>query len=117
MELLLGTGNQNFVCRTMSLVDLPGMTRVAVRGQRDDIAERLKALITDCIRSPSCIILAVSAANTDLANSDAIMLARSVDPLGDRTIGTSRPALFLSVQIRTVAGVCAQLGNNRSPIK
>ena len=33
------------------------------------------------------IILAVSPANTDLANSDALQLARMVDPEGLRTIG------------------------------
>lgn len=71
----------------MSLIDLPGMTRIPVKGQPDDIAERLERLIMSYIRNPSCIILAVSAANTDLANSDAIALSRSVDPEGLRTIG------------------------------
>jgi dynamin 1-like protein len=33
------------------------------------------------------VILAVSAANVDLANSDSLKLARSVDPQGKRTIG------------------------------
>lgn len=76
----------------MSLIDLPGMTRIPVKGQPDDIAERLERLIMSYIRNPSCIILAVSAANTDLANSDAIALSRSVDPEGLRTIGaSSRP--------------------------
>jgi replication fork clamp-binding protein CrfC len=31
--------------------------------------------------------LALTAANTDLANSDALQIARVVDPQGDRTIG------------------------------
>jgi dynamin 1-like protein len=35
----------------------------------------------------SSVILAVSAANVDLANSDSLKLARSVDPQGRRTIG------------------------------
>lgn len=39
------------------------------------------------IREPSCIILAVSAANTDLANSDALQMAQLVDAEGARTIG------------------------------
>ena len=33
------------------------------------------------------VILAVSPANVDLANSDSLKLARSVDPQGRRTIG------------------------------
>ena len=71
----------------MSLVDLPGMTRVPVRGQPDNIATKLKHLIMQYILNPACIILAVSAANSDLANSDAIALARAADPQGTRTIG------------------------------
>ncbi|XP_035546215.1 dynamin-related protein 1E-like [Juglans regia] len=34
-----------------------------------------------------CIILAISPANQDIATSDAIKLAREVDPSGDRTFG------------------------------
>ena len=71
----------------MSLVDLPGMTRVPVQGQPENIASKLRALIMSYISNPSCIILAVSAANADLANSDAIALAREADPEGARTIG------------------------------
>jgi len=39
------------------------------------------------IRPQNALILALSAANTDLANSDALQMAREVDPSGDRTIG------------------------------
>jgi len=35
----------------------------------------------------TAIIMAVSPANQDLANSDALKLARRVDPYGERTIG------------------------------
>ena len=38
-------------------------------------------------QNPNAIILAVSAATSDLATSDAIQLARRVDPDGQRTIG------------------------------
>jgi replication fork clamp-binding protein CrfC len=38
-------------------------------------------------KRPSTIILAVTPANTDLANSDALQVAREVDPEGIRTIG------------------------------
>jgi dynamin 1-like protein len=37
--------------------------------------------------SHNSVILAISAANVDLANSDSLKLARSVDPQGRRTIG------------------------------
>ena len=35
----------------------------------------------------NALILAISPANLDLANSDALKLAKAVDPAGDRTIG------------------------------
>ncbi|OQU81363.1 hypothetical protein SORBI_3006G047900 [Sorghum bicolor] len=44
-------------------------------------------MIMQYIKHPSCIILAVSPANADLANSDALQLARLADPDGSRTIG------------------------------
>lgn len=39
------------------------------------------------IKNPNAIILSVTSANTDLANSDALKMAREVDPNGDRTVG------------------------------
>lgn len=39
------------------------------------------------IEKPNTLILALSPANTDLANSDSLKLAKEVDPQGDRTIG------------------------------
>lgn len=39
------------------------------------------------ITNPNCVILSVSPANVDLANSDSLKLARSADPQGRRTIG------------------------------
>ncbi|KAI3436285.1 hypothetical protein D9Q98_002338 [Chlorella vulgaris] len=72
---------------TMTLVDLPGITRVPVGDQPSDIEGRLRAMIMDYIKAPSCLILAVSPANQDIVNSDAIDMARQVDPEGRRTIG------------------------------
>lgn len=39
------------------------------------------------ISKPNAIILAVSPANQDIANSDALKMAREVDPSGKRTVG------------------------------
>jgi dynamin 1-like protein len=44
-------------------------------------------LISEYIAKPNSIVLAVSPANVDLVNSEALKLARHVDPLGRRTIG------------------------------
>ena len=44
-------------------------------------------MILEYITEDNSIILAVTPANSDLANSDALKLARKVDPGGLRTIG------------------------------
>jgi|EP00505_MAST-04D_sp_SCG-Rhode-Island_P003266 dynamin 1-like protein len=72
---------------TLSMVDLPGTTKIAVGDQPDDIEKLIVDMCKDYISNPLTIVLAVTAANTDLANSDALKLAKEVDPSGDRTIG------------------------------
>ena len=71
----------------LTLVDLPGMTKVPVGDQPDDIEAQIRALCVRYAGSPGAIVLAVTAANADLANSDALLLAREVDPEGARTLG------------------------------
>ncbi|CAG2101559.1 unnamed protein product, partial [Medioppia subpectinata] len=71
----------------LTLVDLPGMTRVAVGNQPKDIEFQIEEMILKYIKKDNCLILAVTAANQDLATSDALKLANKVDPEGDRTIG------------------------------
>lgn len=72
---------------TLTLVDLPGLTKVPVGDQPRDIEKQIKEMVLKQISKPNAIILAVTAANTDLANSDGLKLAREVDPEGQRTIG------------------------------
>ena len=55
--------------------------------QPKDIEKQIRDMILKYITKPNAIILAVTAANTDLANSDGLKLAREVDPEGLRTIG------------------------------
>ncbi|TXT11074.1 hypothetical protein VHUM_01825 [Vanrija humicola] len=71
----------------LTLVDLPGLTKVPVGDQPTDIERQIKNLVLDYITKPNAVILAVSPANVDLANSDALKLARTVDPRGLRTLG------------------------------
>eukprot|EP00792_Barthelona_sp_PAP020_P005374 TRINITY_DN2623_c0_g1_i1.p1 TRINITY_DN2623_c0_g1~~TRINITY_DN2623_c0_g1_i1.p1 ORF type:complete len:671 (-),score=136.59 TRINITY_DN2623_c0_g1_i1:90-2024(-) len=71
----------------LTLVDLPGITRVAVGDQPKDIERQLRQMCLEYISNPNAIILAVSAANADLANSDGLQLAREVDVEGKRTLG------------------------------
>ncbi|KAK9324056.1 Dynamin central region-domain-containing protein [Lipomyces orientalis] len=72
---------------TLTLVDLPGLTKVPVGDQPKDIERQIREMVLKYITKPNAIILAVTAANTDLANSDGLKLAREVDPEGTRTIG------------------------------
>ncbi|XP_077067880.1 dynamin-2 isoform X4 [Siphateles boraxobius] len=71
----------------LTLIDLPGMTKVAVGDQPPDIEHQIRDMIMQFITRESCLILAVTPANTDLANSDALKVAKEVDPQGVRTIG------------------------------
>ncbi|CAJ1937252.1 unnamed protein product [Sphenostylis stenocarpa] len=71
----------------LTLIDLPGLTKVAVEGQPDSIVKDIEDMVRSYIEKPNCIILAISPANQDLATSDAIKISREVDPSGDRTIG------------------------------
>ena len=72
---------------TLTLVDLPGLTKVPVGDQPRDIERQIREMVLKQISKPNAIILAVTAANVDLANSDGLKLARDVDPEGQRTIG------------------------------
>uniref|UniRef100_A0A8C7UVX0 Dynamin-1-like protein n=1 Tax=Oncorhynchus mykiss TaxID=8022 RepID=A0A8C7UVX0_ONCMY len=70
----------------LTLVDLPGITKVPVGDQPKDIELQIKDLIVKHISNPNSIILAVTAANTDMATSEALKVAREVDPDGRRTL-------------------------------
>ena len=72
---------------TLTLVDLPGLTKVPVGDQPRDIEKQIRDMLLKYISKPACIVLAVMGANTDLANSDGLKLAHEVDPEGTRTIG------------------------------
>ena len=71
----------------LTLVDLPGMTKIPQGGQPDNIERQIIELCHSYVQKRSSIIMAITPANQDLANSDALKLARRVDPQGDRTIG------------------------------
>jgi dynamin 1-like protein len=66
----------------ITLVDLPGITKVPVGDQPSDIEARIRTMILSYIKQDTCLILAVTPANTDLANSDALQIASIVDPDG-----------------------------------
>ncbi|XP_032395665.1 dynamin-1a isoform X8 [Etheostoma spectabile] len=71
----------------LTLVDLPGMTKVPVGDQPADIESQIREMLMQFVTKDNCLMLAVSPANSDLANSDALKIAKEVDPQGMRTIG------------------------------
>lgn len=71
----------------LTLIDLPGLTKVPVGDQPADIEQQIRDMLLTYISRETCLILAVTPANSDLATSDALKLAKEVDPQGLRTIG------------------------------
>ncbi|KAK9058234.1 hypothetical protein SSX86_023074 [Deinandra increscens subsp. villosa] len=71
----------------LTLIDLPGLTKVAVEGQPESIVEDIEKMVRAYVEKPNSIILAISPANQDIATSDAMKLAKEVDPSGERTFG------------------------------
>ncbi|NXF82047.1 DYN2 protein, partial [Sclerurus mexicanus] len=85
----------------LTLIDLPGITKVPVGDQPQDIEFQIRDMILQFISRESSLILAVTPANMDLANSDALKMAKEVDPQGKRAWG-------VSVWLRTI-GVITKL--------
>ncbi|KAK5934394.1 hypothetical protein CgunFtcFv8_014798 [Champsocephalus gunnari] len=71
----------------LTLIDLPGITRVAVKGQDANIGDRIKSMIQKFIRRQETISLVVVPCNVDIATTEALKMAQEVDPEGERTLG------------------------------
>ncbi|XP_007945510.1 interferon-induced GTP-binding protein Mx2 [Orycteropus afer afer] len=71
----------------LTLIDLPGITRMAVGNQPLDIGLQIKSLIKKYIQRQQTINLVVVPCNVDIATTEALTMAKEVDPDGDRTIG------------------------------
>ena len=57
--------------------------KVPVGDQPLDIENQMRNLVLHYIRNPNSIILAVTPANTDMATSESIKIAKEVDPDGN----------------------------------
>lgn len=71
----------------LTIVDLPGLTRIAVSGQDEKIVKDIHEMVLSFVQKETALILAITPANQDIANSSALKMARQVDPTGSRTIG------------------------------
>ncbi|VDO29891.1 unnamed protein product [Haemonchus placei] len=84
IPIILRIYSKNVV--NLSLVDLPGITKIPVGDQPPNIEEQIREMLITYISNPSSIILAVTPANQDFATSEPIKMAREVDPEGQRTL-------------------------------
>lgn len=76
-------------CPDLTLIDLPGITKIPLTGsdQGEDIEKITKTMSIRYCSDPMTIILCVIPANADISTSEALKLAKDLDPTGDRTIG------------------------------
>ncbi|XP_056596277.1 interferon-induced GTP-binding protein MxB [Triplophysa dalaica] len=70
----------------LTLIDLPGITRVPVQGQPEDIGDQIRRLIAKFIERKETINLVVVPCNVDVATTEALRMAQGVDPSGSRTL-------------------------------
>ncbi|KAK2817921.1 hypothetical protein Q7C36_021854 [Tachysurus vachellii] len=70
----------------LTLIDLPGIARVPVKGQPEDIGCQIKSLIWKYVKKDQTINLVVVPCNVDIATTEALKMAQEVDPEGKRTL-------------------------------
>ncbi|KAG6751202.1 hypothetical protein POTOM_045721 [Populus tomentosa] len=70
----------------LTLVDLPGITRVPVHGQPENIYEQIANIIMKYISPDESVILNVLSANVDFSTCESIMMSQKVDKNGERTL-------------------------------
>ncbi|XP_059210557.1 interferon-induced GTP-binding protein Mx-like [Centropristis striata] len=99
----------------LTLIDLPSIIRVAVKGQPENTGEQIKTLIQKFINRQETTILVVVPCNVDIATTEALKMAQEVDPEGERTLGVlTKPDL---VDKGTEETVVAVVHNEVIPLK
>lgn len=71
------------------------MTKVPVGDQPPDIEHQIRAMLYTFVKRDNCLILAVTPANQDLANSDALKISKEVDPEGKKC--KPFPSIYLCI--------------------
>lgn len=95
----------------LSLIDLPGYIQVSGLDQPEELKKKIADLCDKYIQPPN-VILAISAADVDLANSTALRASRRVDPRGERTIG-----VVTKMDLVDPARGASILGERRYPLR
>lgn len=120
-------------CPDLTLIDLPGITRIDIHGQKD-IEKVTTEMAARYCKDPKTIILCVIPANQDMAVSDGLKLARDWDRNQERTIGvitkidimdkgTSAKRMLMNEEIHLKLGYIGIVNraqediNNRVPVE
>lgn len=74
-------------CPDLTVIDLPGITRIPIGDQPKDIERITKEMVQRYCKDERTIILCVIPANADMSTSEALQMAQTLDPEGMRTIG------------------------------
>ncbi|KTF97319.1 hypothetical protein cypCar_00037802 [Cyprinus carpio] len=99
----------------LTLIDLPGIARVPLKGQPEDIGEQIKRLIIKFIEKQETINLVVVPCNIDIATTEALKMAQEVDPEGKRTVAIlTKPDL---IDTGTEKSVLAIVHNEVIPLR
>ncbi|KFP26650.1 Interferon-induced GTP-binding protein Mx, partial [Colius striatus] len=99
----------------LTLIDLPGIARVAVGDQPKDIGAQIKMLLRRSIDCKETLNLVVVPCNVDIATTEALKMAQEVDPSGERTLGIlTKPDLVDRGTEETVIDI---MNNRAIPLK
>ncbi|KGL75550.1 Interferon-induced GTP-binding protein Mx, partial [Tinamus guttatus] len=99
----------------LTLIDLPGIARVAVGDQPENIGDQIKNLLKSIISNKETLNLVVVPCNVDIATTEALKMAQMVDPKGERTLGIlTKPDL---VDKGTEESIVKILRNQIVPLK
>ncbi|CAM6129770.1 unnamed protein product [Calypogeia fissa] len=70
----------------LTMIDLPGITRVPVHGQPDNIYDQIKAMIQKYLKPKETVILNVLSATVDFSTCESIRMSQDADKKGERTL-------------------------------
>lgn len=73
-------------CPDLTIIDLPGITRIDIAGQKD-VYKVTSEMAGHYCKDERTIILCVIPGNADLSTSEGLKMAREFDKDGSRTIG------------------------------
>lgn len=74
-------------CPDLTLIDLPGIVLMPIKGQADDVAAVTRSMANRYVSDSRTIILCVVPANADMVTQEGLLMAQRVDPKGIRTVG------------------------------